>query len=126
MIFILLYINFLATHIHSAVLDSLRECTESVYSAYLIPNVYTSNIIHYECISAKYSTLYELLTQDVNILAIRDNVVWFFPIKKFGLSSEDINCIVQYVIHNRLNSNGIAWELLRGFYSYAIEHNLLD
>ena len=99
---------------------------ESVYSAYLIPNVYTSNIIHYECISAKYSTLYELLTQDENILAIRDNVVWFFPIKKFGLSSEDINCIVQYVIHNRLNSNGIAWELLREFYSYAIEHNLLD
>ena len=27
MIFILLYINFLATHIHSAVLNSLRECT---------------------------------------------------------------------------------------------------
>ena len=27
MMFILLYIKFLATHIHSAVLDSLRECT---------------------------------------------------------------------------------------------------
>ena len=27
MIFILLYIKFLATHIHSAVLDSLQECT---------------------------------------------------------------------------------------------------
>ena len=99
---------------------------ESVYSAYLIPEVYTSNTIHHVCISAKYSTLYELLTQDENILAIRDNVVWFFPIKKYGLSSEDINCIVQYVIHNRLNSNGIAWEILRVFYSYAIEHNLLD
>ena len=105
---------------------SLIKKDESVYSAYLIPNVYTSNIIHHVCISAKYSTLYELLTQDENILAIRDNVIWFFPIKKYGLSSEDINCIVQYVIHNRLNSNGMAWEILRGFYSYAIEHNLLD
>ena len=27
MMFILLYIKFLSTHIHSAVLDSLRECT---------------------------------------------------------------------------------------------------